>query len=529
MHALLRTDDELRARYAQGGGIYRILPAAVARPRNVPALREVLAAARAAGLAVTPRGAGSAMDGGNVGDGLVLDLTAFHADACLVDLARRTASCSPSLTLPQLHAVTAPHGLHLPLDPSSARWATLGGLVATNAAGARTVRDGAMRHWVEELTLECDDGPLRLQRGVEPDSAHPVVARWRVEGEPLLARHRAAIEARWPRTAKNSFGYDLAAWWQHGELIDLVIGAEGTLGVVSEVTVRLAPIAPQRIGLRVSLASRAALVPAIAAIRAADPAMLELLDASFLRLVEANLPGSPAAVLLVELEGEDRVAVLARADATRSALGALGAGVLAVEQATDTTAREALWQIRHGASPRLAALTDGRQSLQVIEDGCVPVAQLGAYLDAVDAACASAGVDAVMFGHAGDGHVHVNLLPNLRDHDWLARVRAIYTDVADALLRLGGTPSGEHGAGRLRAGLLERFLGAEAIACFRAIKSAFDPEGRYNPGVMLPDGRDPLTRLKVGADAPPLPDGVAEALQRIEREARWGESRWSDR
>jgi FAD/FMN-containing dehydrogenase len=529
MADLWATDLPLRARYAQGGGIYRLLPAAVARPTDVPTLRAVLAAARAAGLSITPRGSGSAMDGGNVGDGLVLDLTAFHADACVVDAARRTAYCSPSLTLPQLHTVTAPHGLHLPLDPSSARWATLGGLVSTNAAGARTVRDGAMRRWVEALTLECEEGPLHLQRGVPPDATHPVVQRWHADVEPLLARHRTAIEARWPRTAKNSFGYDLGAWWEHGELIDMVIGAEGTLGVVSEITLRLAPRPMHRLGLRVALSTRGALVPAIETIRAADPAMLELLDASFLRLVEAALPGDPAAVLLVELEGDDATAVMARAETTQSALAALGAGVITVEIATEEKAREALWEIRHGASPRLAGLTDGRQSLQVIEDGCVPVARLGDYLDAVDAACAVAGVDAVMFGHAGDGHVHVNLLPNLRDPDWLTKVRAIYAEVADALLRLGGTPAGEHGAGRLRAGLIERFLGAEAVECFRAIKAAFDPAGRYNPGVILSDDRDPFTRLKVGADAMPLPDGVAEALQRIEREARWGESRWSDR
>jgi FAD/FMN-containing dehydrogenase len=231
-------------------------------------------------------------------------------------------------------------------------------------------------------------------------------------------------------------------------------------------------------------------------------------------------------VLLAELEGDDPAELAQRGEAARQALVALGAGVLEVVVASDPADVAALWAIRHGASSRLAALTDGRQSLQVIEDGCVPPARLGDYLDAVEQACAEAKVDVVMFGHAGDGHVHVNLLPNLRDPDWLPRVRGIFDAVNEALLRMGGTPAGEHGAGRLRAGLVERFLGPEATSAFRAVKAAFDPLGRFNPGVILAEHPDPFAHLKVGADATPLPEGIADALRRIEAEARWGESRW---
>jgi FAD/FMN-containing dehydrogenase len=193
----------------------------------------------------------------------------------------------------------------------------------------------------------------------------------------------------------------------------------------------------------------------------------------------------------------------------------------------DTDEIEALWSIRHAASPILAAIRDGRRSLQVIEDGCVPVRRLGEYLDAVERACTDARIDAVMFGHAGDGHVHVNLLPDVNSPDWLARVRGVYDAVNSALIRLGGTPAGEHGAGRLRAGILEARLGPEAMACFAAIKGAFDPDGIFNPGVIITDGSDPFAELKVGADAPGLPDGIATELWEIEQERRWGVSRWS--
>lgn len=526
MAALLQTELALRARYSQGAGIYRIVPAAVARPVDVLELRQALAEAGRMGLPLTPRGAGSAMDGGNVGEGVVLDLTAFDSGRCSVDPGSRLATCSPSLTLLALQEAAALHRLQLPLDPSSAAWATLGGLVGTNAAGARTVQQGAMRHWVEALTLETDDGPLVLRRGDSPDPEHPVVNRWQQDAAPLLDRHHEAIAARWPRTRKNTLGYDLAAWWERGDLLDLVVGAEGTLGVVTEVTVRLAPIASHRLALRVVLADRGLLVAALEAIRAHDPAVLEFLDGSFLRLVEAPVPDAAAAVLLADLEGDDPDELAARGVAVQRALAALGAGVIEAVVASDRDSVAALWQIRQGASSRLAALTDGRRSFQVIEDGCVPPGRLAEYLDAVEAACRAAGIDVVMFGHAGDGHVHVNLLPNLREADWLPRVRAVYREVSAALLGFGGTPAGEHGTGRLRAELVEQFLGSEAVACFVAIKRAFDPAGRWNPGVILADNHDPLSRLKVGPEAALLPDGLSEALRAIEGEARWGESRW---
>ena len=164
--------------------------------------------------------------------------------------------------------------------------------------------------------------------------------------------------------------------------------------------------------------------------------------------------------------------------------------------------------------------------MQVIEDGCVPIDALGRYLDAVDDACAEASIDAVMFGHAGDGHVHVNLLPDPGTPGWLTRVQQVFAQVSAALVDLGGTPAGEHGAGRLRAGLLPQFLGPEAIACLEAIKHAFDPEALFNPGVILSTQHDPLSQLKIGAEAVALPPGTEERLRGIEEERRWGESRW---
>ncbi|MGH7593571.1 MAG: FAD-binding oxidoreductase [Gemmatimonadales bacterium] len=529
--SLLRTDLATCARYSQGGGIYRLIPAAVARPDTIAAVGLTLAKAREQGLSVTPRGAGSAMDGSNVSTGLVLDLTDLDRGRCWINPDRRRASLSPSMSAAKLNQAAAAYGLRLPVDPSSGGWATLGGMISTNASGPRSVRSGSLRRWIQGVDLETCDGPLKLRRGVQPDGAHPVVVRWRAEVEPLLRRHASTIQARYPAVRKNSAGYALDRYLEHGDLIEVVIGSEGTLGVITDVLVELEPVPRHRGSLRVAVRDRADLVTCIETIRTFSPATLEFLDRSFLRLVanqdltpeRPGLLAEAAGLLLADFEGD--VAADIAADAAGAA-AAVRAGALDVRIAMDRDEVDRLWAVRHGASPALAGLTDGRRSLQVIEDGCVPVERLADYLDAVEAAAAAERIDAVMFGHAGDGHVHVNLLPDLRDPDWRERVGRVFAAVSDVVIRLGGTPSGEHGAGRLRAGLLGLLYGPDVVECFRAVKRAFDPSALFNPGVILNDGSDPLSALKVGWDAAQLPAGTEEYLLAVERDARWGESRW---
>jgi len=157
----------------------------------------------------------------------------------------------------------------------------------------------------------------------------------------------------------------------------------------------------------------------------------------------------------------------------------------------------------------------------VIEDGCVPVAELGAYVAGVEAAAADVDVPVIMFGHAGDGHLHVNALADTSRPDCVARLEQLMETVTALVARLGGTPSGEHGDGRLRAAALEQIYGPAVTALFADVKRAFDPAGVFNPGVIVPDGRPALADLKVGPAAPPLPDAVAAALRARERAGRW--------
>jgi FAD/FMN-containing dehydrogenase len=524
------TDARLRAAYAEGAGIYRIVPAAVARPATVPEVIALLREAKAAGLPVIPRGGGTGMAGGNVGGGLVLDLCGLDDAAVQVDGVTRTATTSAGATCAALVRVAELHGLRLPPTPSSWRYATLGGMVASNAAGVRSFRYGSVRPWVEAITLVTADGERTvLERGKPADPVIPAVARFEAAVAPAIRAEAERIRTSWPRTRKNSCGYALPEWLKSGDLLDLVIGAEGTLGVVTAIRWRMAPIPATRAGLRLAVADDAALSATLARLADSPASAIEVLDRTFLAFVLEALPAGEqdvarraGAMLLVEFEGgEHEVRESVAEWASR-----LEPLALDLRVALDPHELDNLWDIRHTASPLLARLGDGLRSMQVIEDGCVPPERLAEYLGALRAIAARQGLRVVLFGHAGDANVHANLLVDVQAPGWEARVRAVYDDASCAQIALGGTPAGEHGAGRLRAGLLPRVYGREIVELFTAVKMAFDPDGLMNPGVVLPQGETRLP-FKAGGGAPVLPPDIDAGLRDIERAGAWDRDRFA--
>lgn len=525
-----RRDERARAAYAEGAGIYRILPDAVAVPADVADLEALVRWAGAERVALVPRGAGSGMGGGNVGRGVVVDLTRMEPRRLEIDSTRQTAWTSAGVTAHELDRAAREAGLRFPPMPSSGRFATLGGMVATNAAGAASVRCGSVRSWVGAVEWVMAEGQTEIWERGSGEAGRQVRLP---EGWPALElRIRQAeplIRQRFPKVRKNSSGYALDAFLDSGDPLDLLIGSEGTIGIVTAIEWRLEPVAGVEAGLGLALRSLDDLADVVAALLALRPSAVELLDRTFLSLVaqhrgEEALPPiarGAEALVLVEFERPD-------AQAARGAVGdavrAVKAWTTEVETALTPAEAESLWAIRHAASPILASLPARWRSLQVIEDGCVPVARLGDYIRLVRRAAAERGMEAVLFGHAGDGHIHVNLLPEVDRAGWRDAVAAVLAEVTAGVIRLGGTPSGEHGDGRLRVSALQELYGAEIMGLFRAVKDTFDPEGILNPGVKLGAGA-PLADLKVGDDAATLPADIASALRDIERTGGYGRRR----
>jgi FAD/FMN-containing dehydrogenase len=519
---ICRSDSPARAAYAEGAGIFRIVPEGVAVPSTTGALAMLVAWAAANRVPLVPRGAGSGMAGGNIGSGVVVDLGVLDGAPMTVRDGARRAVAGSAVTLRALDEDARRRGLRLPPDPSSARFATLGGMVSTNASGPRSVAAGSVRRWVEAVEMITPDGlPLLLRRG-EPPLATPTIERFHREAEPALRAAERTIRDRFPRTLKNSAGYALDQWLDSGDLLDLVVGAEGTLGFITRAEWRLEPVPRESGGVRAALRDVAALGEIVTKLRELSPSALEYLDASFLSFAGVD-EGGVAGLLMVEFEGDDQGEVASR---TGEAGRILARHSEQICTAADRRSLEALWSIRHAASPMLARLGEGRRSLQVIEDGCVPVDAIPGYIAAVRRAAERQRLQVVIFGHAGQGNLHVNLLPDLAEPDWQERVVAVFEEVTDALLALGGSPSGEHGDGRLRAHLLEKVYGPEIVALFRLVKDAFDPKGIMNPGVKLPDpDQPPFAHLKVGDGAAQLPPRIEGGLRDIERSAGYSLSR----
>jgi FAD/FMN-containing dehydrogenase len=445
------------------------------------------------------------------------------------------------VTQAELNKIAHPHGLRLPPDPSSSGWATLGGMVATNAAGARTVRYGPVRPWVigmEVVTGDAEVGWLSrsdvaaplVRQGVRTPGLPTAINRFHARAAPEIRAHRELIESRFPKVRKNTAGYALDHWLRSGDDLDLFVGAEGTLGLVTVIRWRLTSLAHARTGLRVALGSLDDLEEAVRALVALDPSAVELLDRTFLDLIglagrgadRPDLPDGTDAVLLVEFEresGEQARGVVD--DAVRAVKH------LATDIATALTPEEEhrLWALRHAASPILASLPADRRSLQVIEDGCVPLPRLGEYVRTIRETARLEGITVVIFGHAGDGNIHVNAVPDVTAPDWTSRVKRLYAEVNAAAIRLGGTVSGEHGDGRLRAPLLEAQYGSEIVGLFHKVKTAFDPGGIFNPGVKLEAGASAISALKLGPEAAAIPEDIARALREIERTGGYARSR----
>jgi FAD/FMN-containing dehydrogenase len=524
---VFRIDAEARAVYSEAAGIASAMPHAVAVPIDADDVVALVRWAARERAPLVPRGSGSSMAGGAIGEGVIVDLSrlAWMDD---VDRERRAIRCGPGVVRNELDAVARDAGLRFPVDPSSGAFCTVGGMASTNAAGARTLRYGSTRAWVNALDCVFADGSRAwVRRGARPPLVPPV-QRFLAEAPALAAAERRA-PSRHPGVRKESSGYGLAAWAESGDLVDLFVGSEGTLVIIVGLELRLAPVLPSTASVLGAFSSLEAAVDGAGRARAAGASACELLDRTFLDVARSGgapvpVPIEAEAVLLAEVEGRDIAECGVHARALEVGFRAAGATkvVLALDEATERS----MWELRHAASPILSRLDPSLKSMQFIEDGCVPPEQLAEYVRGVRAALDRQQIRGVIFGHAGDAHVHVNPLVNVADADWRSRVIALLDDVAALTARLGGTLSGEHGDGRLRAPLLPRVWSGDALAHFAELKRAFDPDELLNPGAKLAvPGEHAVEQVKYDPGLPPLPGDARRVLAMVERERAYARSR----
>jgi glycolate oxidase len=426
------------------------MPAAVVRPRSTADVVAVLAVAAAHRAPVVPQGARTGLAGAaNAVDGaIVLSLTGM--DRILeVDAVNRIAVVQPGVVTATLSKAVAEHGLAYPPDPSSWESSTIGGNVATNAGGMCCVKYGVTAEYVIGLEVVLAGGEvLRTGR----------------------------------RTAKGVAGYDLTR---------LFVGSEGTLGVITEITLALRPAAEEALTLVAVFPTTASAGAAVTAIGAAGvtPSLLELLDQVHLLAIEAYRPmglrTDAKALLLAAADTGSRAA----ADLARVAELCTAAGASEVYTATDATEAAALLQARrlaHPAMERFAVETHptGNGGL-IIDDVAVPRSRLAEMLDGIERIAGKYGVPVAVVGHAGDGNLHPNIVVDRSDPSSVERGRAVFDAIMALGLEMGGTCTGEHGVGLLKRDWLAREIGPVGVRVHRAIKTALDPENLLNPGKVL--------------------------------------------
>jgi D-lactate dehydrogenase len=441
--ALLRDPAECLA-YGYDNSRRQAQPLAVALPTTRAQVQAVVRACRAHATALTARGRGTNTTGASVpvAGGVVLS---FERMQRILDIrpGDRAAVVEPGLLNGELQLALQPHGLCWPPDPTSAPYSTIGGNLACNAGGPRALKYGASRDNVLELVA--------------------------VDGRGELLRLGAA-------TSKSSMGFDLSR---------LLVGSEGTLALIVEATLRLAPLPAARASLRALYVDAQSAARAVARVMAqhTTPSMLEFMDADCVRLARTaggvELPEA-GALLMIEADG-----LPAELDGALQALqaAAQGEGCLGVESARDAVETARLWAARKALSPALRTLAAGK----INEDVVVPVSRIAALVEAVGAIAARESLRIVCFGHAGNGNLHVNLLFDPAEAGVEARTQRALDALFEATLALGGQLSGEHGIGLAKRGYMARALDPETLATMRAIKRVFDPDGILNPGKLLPD------------------------------------------
>jgi glycolate oxidase len=414
------------------------------RARSEAEVQHVVRTCAELGAPIVPRGAGTGLSGGAnaVGGCVILDLSAMN-QILEIDPDNLLAVVQPGVINSDLKAAVAEAGLWYPPDPASARWSTIGGNVATNAGGLCCLKYGVTRDYVLGLRAVVG-GPVEYGDAVR------------------LGR----------RTSKGVAGLDL---------VGLFVGSEGTLGVVTEVTLRLRPAragTPRTVvGAFADLVTSGEAVAQITR-RGLTPAVLELLDRACLEAVEdwkhMGIEADANALLLarVDTPGDSGAAEAADIAATMTDVGALW-----VEQSTDDAEAEALFEARRLAYPALERLGP-----VLTEDVCVPRSRVPAMLEQVNQIGARHAVRIATIAHAGDGNLHPLLVTPAGDEAARLEAQAAFEELLDAAIALGGTVTGEHGVGILKRDGMRRELDPGSLALQSAVRRALDPREIFNPG-----------------------------------------------
>src|SRR5262245_61972039 len=496
-------DNLTRQLYATDASLYQIEPMAVAFPQGAKQACAIVAAASQAGISIIPRGAGTGLVGGAIGEGLVVDFARYNRQIGDLDLEQRTVRVGAGVVLDQLNHFLRPHGYCFGPDVATSSRATLGGMIANNSSGAHAPVYGTTADHLSELDIVLSGGKFAKvgpKRDTLPHQRDLVEDIVQLNSLLITERFPTGLRKRWP-------GYGLDRCLREpGNLLNILCGSEGTLAAIISAEIKIVPLPKEKgLGL-IFFRSVAEAMQATVELQALQPAAIEHLDRLLLdqtvgkREFQAardllELDQSPCeSILAVEFfdDAADRLAALRRLQ-----LG-FRRKILQTQAGADL-----FWSLRKAGLSLLTGRKGGAKPVTGIEDTAVRPEQLPEYVAALESLMVKLELPASYYGHAASGLLHVRPVLDLHSKEDLKKFRQVASEVSAIVRQFKGSIAAEHGVGIARTEFMPEQLGADLINLMHEIKTSFDPHYLFNPGKIIPDGRyemDGDLRVRAGRD-----------------------------
>lgn len=500
------TSLDARRYFSTDGSIFSVAPAVIIYPRNESDVRKAARfawqlAERGRIIPITPRGSGTDQSGAAIGSGIIMAFPAHMNRILELDTKTGIVVVEPGANYGKVQQALETHGRFLPPYPANLEYSTIGGAVASNSGGEKSVKYGDSRTYVKHLRVVLANGEVIETHKLSKRELSRKLGLASFEGEiyravdTLIEENQRVIDKTELRVSKNTAGYSLLdIKTKDGfDLTPLIVGSQGTLGIITEITMETEPHNPHTLLLAGFFDDINKVQQALLELRALPdpPSAIEMVDGNLLAVVQSINPNQlkdviptpiPKVVLLIEFDDFGDHAQKRLSKKVQKILSKLA---YSQEEATTEPAKEKLWKIRHAAATVLAQSDSGLKAVPLIEDGVVPIEAYGEFLTKLQQLLQRHHTQVAIWGHAGDANLYARPLLDLAQVGDRQMAIKLMDEYYDLVIGLGGTTSGEHGDGRLRAPYLRQLYGDEAYGLMQSIKQIFDPYNILNPGVKI--------------------------------------------
>ena len=505
----VRFDQISRALYSSDASVYQIQPLGVVVPKNRQDIIRIVEICGRFRCPITMRGGGTSQAGQAIGEGILVDTSKYYNRVLEVNAEERWVRVEPGIVLDELNAQLAPLGLRFAPDISTASRATIGGMMANNSCGARSVLFGkTLDHVLEQIVVLSDTSVVHFRevdRGEVPGgntleaACYSTVLR-------LSREHADEIDRRYPKILRRVGGYNLDEFRDRSKPVNLakiMVGSEGTLGVVLEAKLRLVALPKFKAVMVISFTDLLEALAATPVILRHGPSAVEVMDKSILDNTRQNavldsirttfIAGDPEATLCVEFYADRKEDLPPRLSALEEDLRSQKLGYQ-YRAETEPAGQARIWSLREAALGLSMAMKEQAKSIPFVEDTAVAPEKLSGFIGRFLTILRSHDTSAGIYAHASVGCLHVRPVINMKTELGIRTFETIAQEVADLVLEFGGALSGEHGDGLVRSPFMRQMFGDELYEAFREVKRTFDPLGIFNPGKII--------------DAPPLTDNL---------------------